>query len=192
MRSKAIATGVALAATTWLVSPSPAQASQPLEIGWYADSWREDGTYCGRDERVDVSVSGHVVVRPGPDGAPDVYGHDNYLLTHHHIGADGSWWTVLDDNFSTLSIDQVGSTRWRIVQQSAGRAWNLTSESGKSVWADRGVIRFTFEVDTLGDDDPANDHWTFIGYESSGPHVVGNYQPGSILCEFVDEALAIG
>lgn len=192
MRSKAITAGVVLAAATSFVTPSSAQASQPLEIGWYADSWREDGTYCGREERVDAEVVGHVIVRQGPAGAPELYVRDNYLVTYHHSGADGAWWTRLNGNFGIASIDQVGPTTWRIVQQDAGRNWNLTSESGVSVWADRGVVRFTFEVDTLGDDDPENDEWSFVGAESHGPHTVGNYQPGSVLCDFVDEALAIG
>ena len=192
MNRKALTAGVVLAAATSFVAPSSAQASQPLELGSYADSWREDGTYCGRDERVDVEVVGHVVVRQGPAGAPELYAHDNYLLTHHHIGADGSWWTRLNGNFRIASIAHVGPTTWRIVQQDAGRTWNLTSESGKSVWADRGLGRFTFEVDTLGDDDPDNDEWSFVGYESHGQSVVGNYEPGSVLCDFVEEALAIG
>ena len=192
MRSKAITAGVALAAATSFVAPSSAQASQPLELGWYADSWREDGTYCARNERVDVEVVGHAVVRQGPAGAPELYVHDNYLFTYHHAGPDGSWWTRLKGSFRVASIDQVGPTTWRIVQQDAGRNWNLTSESGTSVWADRGVVRFTFEVDTLGDDDPENDEWRYVAAESHGPHTVGNYQPGSVLCDFVDEALAIG
>ena len=153
MSIKAITAGLVVAAATSFVAPSSAQATQPVELGSYADSWREDGTYCGRDERVDVAAVGHVVVRQGPAGAPELYVHDNYLVTYHHIGPDGSWWTRLNGNFRVASIDQVGPTTWRIVQQDAGRNWNLTSESGTSVWADRGVVRFTFEVDTLGDDD---------------------------------------
>ncbi len=192
MKSKAITAGVVLAAATAFVAPSSAQAGQPLELGSYADSWREDGTYCGRVERVDVEVVGHVVVREGPAGAPELYAHDNYLLTYHHIGADGSWWTRLKGNFRIATIEPIGPTTWRIVQQDAGRNWNLTSESGTSVWADRGLLRFTVEVDTLGDDDPENDEWRFVDAEFSGPHVAGNYQPGSVLCDFVDEALAIG
>lgn len=192
MSIKAITAGLVVAAATSFVAPSSAQATQPVELGSYADSWREDGTYCGRDERVDVAAVGHVVVRQGPAGAPELYVHDNYVVTYHHIGPDGSWWTRLNGNFRVASIDQVGPTTWRIVQQDAGRNWNLTSESGTSVWADRGVVRFTFEVDTLGDDDPENDEWSYIGAEFHGPHTAGNYQPGSVLCDFVDEALALG
>ncbi len=64
MKSKTVTAGVVLAAATSFVAPSSAQAGQPLEIGRYADSWREDGTYCM--DAFDVEVVGHVVVRQGP------------------------------------------------------------------------------------------------------------------------------
>ena len=143
MNRKALTAGVVLAAATG--SPSRPRPLRPASHS----SWVRTPTRGARTARTADAMSAWTWRSwtrrrpPRTSGTPELYAHDNYLLTHHHIGADGSWWTRLNGNFRIASIAQVGPTTWRIVQQDAGRTWNLTSESGKSVWADQGLGRFT-------------------------------------------------
>ena len=195
MHQRSIIAAIGLAAAVLGTVPSTASA-KPLDgSGAYTDDFRDDGMRCGRFWQVDVHIEGHVVLRDSVEGAPELLVHDNYTETRHYVGDNGdSWRIVQKNNFLIPRIVQTGATTYEVTFQNTGRNWVLTSESGTAVWADRGIVRFTFAIDTQGDDDSSNDDWEFVDELVRGPHVVGNFDPNDpgSLCPYVDEAIALG
>ena len=111
--------------------------------------------------RVDVrgTNSGTFRLKKGRHGDPTPYWFENYEF--HYVTtnpANGKWFRE-DGNglYKDLHITKVEGTVYTFVATEVGRSYTLTDMNGKKLFFDRGRVLITFQVDTLGDDDPYND-----------------------------------
>ena len=142
----------AMALTTVL----PAQAA-PLEGEHYSTTDSFDFADCGPLVHDEVSSSGvYLLKAPTKPGAPPRY-FDNYEV-HEVLSANGRTMTI-DHNglYKDLHATLVSGTTYRFVAQESGQPLVARDDTGAVLLHDRGLLRTTFVVDTLGDNDLDND-----------------------------------
>jgi hypothetical protein len=175
-----------------VLTAGPAQAARPFERGTYDDTFTFTSGSCGRTSAATIHQWGRYQLRETQPDAPEVLVHDVGEFTDHFVSADGSWWIRGKVNFQVTDVTDLGGGVWRIEQRGTGRTWSMTSESGSTVWTDRGIYYETIVLDTLGDDDPENDEVLSFDVTWKGPHFFSDNQPGSQYCQYVEEALELG
>ena len=155
-----------------LAVAGPAQAA-PLVREHY--SWTDSFSFddCGFLITVEAEGEGVFMLKaPRADGAPP-YFFDNYEV-HETLTANGRTVTIDHSGlYKDLRITHVSGTIYQFVAIEAGQPFVVRDAEGNVLVRDRGVIKTTFQVDTLGDTDLDND--IFIeGSNSvlmvSGPH----------------------
>lgn len=70
----------------------------------------------------------------------------------------------------------------------AGQPYEIRDADGRVVLRDRGVLRFTYTVDTAGDHDPGSEFLELIDVDSSGPHPVSSAD----FCEVAGDLVGTG
>lgn len=134
----------------------PAQAA-PLEREHYSGSDSFDFAECGPVIHNETTFEGVFMLKaPTKPGAPPRY-FDNYEV-HEVLTANGRTLTI-DHNglFKDLHATLVSGTTYRFVVQESGQPFVVRDEAGAVLYRDRGLLRFAFLVDTLGDNDLEND-----------------------------------
>ena len=165
-------------AVTVLVSPV---AAAPLEREHYSfeDSDTFTVTDCGDPITIDWTVTGSGVFMlkdRKPGGPTPPYYFDNYssVETYTNVANDKTATVKHQGLYRDVQIKLVEGTVYRFIAMDSGRPIVVMGPNGERLVADRGGIRFTFLVDTLGDADLSND--VFIEDVSdpkvSGPHPV--------------------
>jgi hypothetical protein len=162
-----------------LASGVTTAGAEPLEHQRY--SFQESDTFtdteCGAPITIDrvAEFSGLFKLKQGRAGDPTPYFFDNYsgVETFTNV-ANGKTFTLLHQGlFKDQHIQLVEGTVYRITAIETGRPVTAIAPDGTKINLDRGRIRYTFFVDTLGDADPSND--VFLGDEEpdvAGPHPV--------------------
>ena len=168
--------GVAVLAGLLAVGVGPAGA-QPIERERY--SFQESDTFtdteCGDPITVDYAAefSGLFMLKQGRAGDPTPYFFDNYSSVETFT-ANGKTFTLTHQGlFKDQRIELVEGTVYRFTSIETGRPVSGIAPDGTKINLDRGRIRYTFFVDTLGDADLSND--VFLGAEEpdvAGPHPV--------------------
>ena len=99
--------------------------------------------YCGRAWTRTGTSSGRVQIDYAAAGAPDDYIHDIGTFEIHFVADDGSGdsWRIYGRRNTQVTPVQLDANTWKLTEQVTGRSWNLTSESGHLIWADRGLSR---------------------------------------------------
>jgi hypothetical protein len=142
---------------------APADA-QPLEHENYSgtdsfDTDCETATGDVFDLHVDVTFSGVFLLKAaGEAGAPPRL-FDNYSAVET-ITAEGSDRVLTVEHnglYKDLHITQVEGTVYQFVSIESGQPFVVYSDTGEVLIRDRGLLKTTFQVDTLGDTDPEND-----------------------------------
>jgi len=154
--------------------------AKPLEREHY--SFQDSDTFtdaeCGEPITIDYAAqfSGLFKLKPGRASDPTPYVFDNYsgVETYTNV-ANGETFTLLHQGlFKDQHIELVQGTVYRITAIETGRPVTGIAPDGTKINLDRGRIRYTFFVDTLGDADPGND--VFLGDaeepDVAGPHPV--------------------
>ena len=139
-----------------LALAGPVQAA-PLEREHYSGTDSFDFDDCGFVIHDEVTFEGVFMLKqPRRDGAPP-YLFDNYEM-HETLSANGTWLTIDHQGlYKDLRITHVEGTVYQFVAQEAGRPFVARAEDGTVLFHDRGLLRTTFQVDTLGDTDLGND-----------------------------------
>ncbi len=170
MRAISVALGCAIA----LVLASPAGAA-PLERERYLDEGVETftDTECGAPITIErsYSFSGLFNLKAGRAGDPTPYYFDNYEGFETFTNVDTGATATLSHNglFKDVKIEHLTGTIYRFTAIEAGQPVAARGPDGKRLIFDRGRIRYTFFIDTLGDNDIDND--IFLGEDE--PHVAG-------------------
>jgi hypothetical protein len=155
-----------------LALAGPAQAG-PLEREHY--SWTDAYSFDDCGFVIDVEVTGEGVFMlkaPRADGAPP-YLFDNYDV-HETLTANGRTVTIDHQGlYKDLRISHVSGTIYQFTAMEAGQPWVARDADGNVLVRDRGVIKTTFQVDTMGDTNLDNDVFldaTWSVLQVSGPH----------------------
>jgi hypothetical protein len=171
-------------------------ADSPIEHGTYFETDSFAVEACGREWAVDASAQGRYWLRAGDDGVPIESFHEVARWSERHVAANGDAFELAarSDNGRTVSIEHVQGNVYRITEKFAGNNFGIYSASGKAAWRDRGLWLQSFEIDTLGDNDPGNDEFVIGSFEASwrGPHFTSDTEPGSLFCTYVDVAVGLG
>jgi hypothetical protein len=154
-----------------------AAGAEPIERERY--SFQESDTFtdteCGDPITVDYAAefSGLFMLKQGRAGDPTPYVFDNYSNVETFT-ANGKTFTLIHQGlFKDQRIELVEGTVYRFTAIETGRPVTGIAPDGTKINLDRGRIRYTFLVDTLGDADLSND--VFLGAEEpdvAGPHPV--------------------
>ena len=147
-----------------LALAGPVQAA-PLVREHYSGSDSYDFDDCGFAVHVDVTFEGVFMLKaPRADGAPP-YLFDNYEV-HETLTANGKTLTVDHQGlYKDLRITHVEGTVYQFVAIEAGRPFVVRDEDGTVLLRDRGLLKSTFQVDTMGDTDLSNDVFIEASFE---------------------------
>jgi len=172
---RVVSVGAACAAGLVVALASPVDA-RPLEREHY--SYRQEDTFtitdCGAPITIDYVVEGSGVFmlkRGRGEGSPPYY-FDNYssVETYTNVANDETATIVHQGLFKDVRIRHVEGTIYQFTAIEAGRPVVVFGPDGKRLIFDRGRIRYTFLIDTKGDNDISND--VFLG-DVIDPHVAG-------------------
>jgi hypothetical protein len=168
-----------------LALPTPAQAA-PIERENYSGSDSFDFDDCGFTIHEDVTFEGVFMLKaPRTPGAPPRL-FDNYEV-HETLTANGRTLTIDHQGlYKDLHITLVGGTVYQFESMEAGRPFTMRDDAGQVLYRDRGLLKSTFQVDTLGDTDLDNDVFVEDSFEllaDNGAH------PGFYIdfCEVVED-----
>ena len=168
-----------------LALPAAAQAA-PLEREHYSESDSFDFDDCGFLVHEEVTFEGTFMLKaPRQQDAPP-YLFDNYEV-HETLTANGKTLTIDHQGlYKDLHITLVAGTIYQFVAMEAGQPFVMRDGDGAILYRDRGVLKSTFQVDTLGDTDLDNDVFVEDSFEllaDNGAH------PGFYIdfCEVVED-----
>lgn len=130
-------------------------------------------TECGAPITVDyvADFSGLFMIKEGRAGDPTPYVFRNYSDVETFTANSKTFTLIHEGLYMDQHIELVEGTVYRITAIETGRPVSGIAPDGTKVNLDRGRIRFTFLVDTLGDVEPRND--VFLsdeGTDVAGPH----------------------
>lgn len=166
-------TAVALLALAFTLAPGASAA--PLVREHY--SGVDTGTFddCGFTIAFEVTFQGLFMLKQGRAGDPTPYLFDNYDVTEVLTNvATGDWMTITHNGlYKDLQITHVDGTVYSFVGVESGQPFVVRDSAGNVVLRDRGLLRLTFQVDTMGDADLENDIFIEDSFEllrDSGSH----------------------
>jgi hypothetical protein len=110
-------------------------------------------------------------LKPGHNN-PTPFWFDNYEWhTITRNPANGKWFREDGQGaYKDVTITKVEGTVYTFVSHQTGQPYTLTDMYGHRVFFDRGNIVTTFQVDTLGDNDPSNDVFVDGSFQVLGIH----------------------
>jgi hypothetical protein len=185
------AVGLAVLAIAAIVAPVSAK---PLVREHYSDSDAGEWS-CGDLEGLtfEATFEGVFSLKEGRAGDPTPYLTDNYHWEYiNRNPANGKWFREEGQGqYKDLQITNLGGTLYRFIAQESGPAFTIYTSDGRKLVVDHGLLRYQFDVDTLGDDDLENDiHFddTFLLTADHGSHPVW-HMTGDEYCAIVQELL---
>ena len=126
---------------------------------------------CGFPVEGEVEFSGRLHFRVHKGGQAFLQ-HDNFQYREVHTNTETGKWFVVRGNGLAKEIKTtlVGGTVYEFVSIEAGQPFVIEDSKGRVVVRDRGVIRFTFLFDTLGDGTPGGAFLDVLDISVRGPH----------------------
>jgi hypothetical protein len=165
------------------LGPSIGAHAAPVEREHYSETASYTDASCGFDIEVNATYTGTRMLKaPRGEGTPP-YVFDNYEA-HEVLTANGR--TLIADHqglYTNVKITHVEGTVYQYVAMEAGQPFTIRDSDGHVLYRDRGAIKTTFQFDTKGDADPANDDFidgSFRTTAINGPHplwVMGDLCP---------------
>jgi hypothetical protein len=129
--------------------------------GLFHPQWTWQGSYsdCGFPVNWTETYRANFRLKPGRQGDPTPYWFENYEFHAVTTNPANGKWFVEDGNglYKDLHITKAEGTVHTFVATEVGRPYTLTDMNGNKLFFDRGRVLITFQVDTLGDDNPYND-----------------------------------
>jgi hypothetical protein len=136
------------------------------------EPYSDAATICGIDVQIEGTATGSGLVRTGK-------GKQASAFFQHVNFAYSETWTATNDRFVTVTGNAndieikavpLGGNVFRFTEVQSGQPFRLYDSQGNLVLRDRGVIRFTFDFDTLGDQMPGGDLVQELEPSVRGPH----------------------
>jgi hypothetical protein len=158
----AFARRLALGVSTTVILASLAVApvaAETLVREHYEGSESGEWSDCGYTYEFEGRWSGVFSLKSGHAGDPTPYLTDNYSWDWINRNPEnGKWFTEHGNGqYKDLKITNLGGTVYRFVAQESGSPFTIVTSDGEKISMDRGLLRVTFVVDTLGDADIEND-----------------------------------
>jgi hypothetical protein len=171
MKKSAVACLAALAVIALLVLGASPAAATVVESGFYSDTDSFSFDDCGFTLDVESEFSGHFVVR-ADKGGQAFYGKDNFSYRDVYTNPETGGWFVVRGNalFSEIKATQVSGNIYEFVAIEAGQPFVIEDSAGNVIVRDRGVIRHTALLDTLGDGEPGAEFIEETHTSVRGPH----------------------
>jgi hypothetical protein len=149
---------------------TPAQATI-VERGRFADSFTDSYDDCGFTVDVEGSFSGHYRIREGKGDLESAFFFQQVLSWEETHSANGRSITLRGHAVTNeVRARHVEGSIFEFVTIEAGQPFAVYDGEGNLVLRDRGVIRFTFLWDTLGDDEPGGVFIEELDVQFGGPH----------------------
>jgi hypothetical protein len=165
--------GVLLAAVVSGLAVVPAANATMLErFRFVDDPYAFDETICGIDLRGEGTATGAGRTRTGKGKlASAFFVHVNFAYSETWTADNGQVVTVTGkSNNNEVKAVPLGDNVFRFTDTQAGQPFRLYDSEGKLLLRDRGVIRATFDFDTLGDDEPGGEFVQDVDLSVRGPH----------------------
>jgi hypothetical protein len=155
-----------------LVAAFPAGATV-FEKGRFTDEFSFSYDDCGIPVSVEGTARGGFRVRQGKGKTATAFFHRvTVSFREIHTNTDtGDWFLIRGHEvFNEVKARRVEGTIFRFTAIEAGQPFIVENSDGEVVIRDRGVIRFTFLFDTLGDDVPGGEFIEEVDVQVRGPH----------------------
>lgn len=136
-----------------------------------------------------TEFSGVFMLKAGRGGDPTPYLFDNYeYRTVYTNPLTGQWFEISGNGlFNELHIVNVTGTVYTFEAVEVGRPFELRDMDGNVILRDRGHLRYTFSVDTLGDANIDND----IFMEGSFELIADNGRHPGFYADFCEVATGL-
>jgi hypothetical protein len=171
MKKSAVACLAALAVIALLVIGASPAAAKVVDKGFYSGTDSSSFDDCGFTLDVESEFSGHFVVR-ADKGGEAFYLNDNFSFRDVLTNPDTGQWFVIRGNglFSEIKATLVRDNIYEFVAIEAGQPFVIEDSAGNVIVRDRGVIRTTALLDTLGDGAPGAEFIEETHLSVHGPH----------------------
>src|SRR6185503_1129368 len=146
--------GVVLAAVVSGLAVVPAANATMLEqFRFVDDPYAFDETVCGIDVHGEGTATGAGSTRTGKGKlASAFFVHVNFAYSETWTADNGRFVTVTGkSNNNEVKAVPLGDNVFRFTDTQAGQPFRLYDPEGNLLLSDRGLLRFTFDFDTLGD-----------------------------------------
>jgi hypothetical protein len=162
---------LAVAVTGLSVVPA-AQATIFEHFRFVDEPYADEATICGIDLTIEGAVSGNGQVRTGKGRqATAFFEHFNFAYSETWAAANGEFVTVTGNaNNKDVKAAPLGGNLFLFTSVQAGQPFRLYDSDGHLLLRDRGVIRFRFIFDTLGDAKPGGVFVEDLEPSVRGPH----------------------
>jgi hypothetical protein len=171
MKTVTVACLAALAAIAVLAFGAGPAAATVVEEFFYSDTDSSSFKDCGFRLDVESEFSGHFILREHKDGQAFPF-IDNYEYRDVVTNPKTGEWFVVRGNalFSEIKATHVSGNIYEFDAIEAGQPFVIEDSAGNVVVRDRGVIRFTYLFDTLGDGQPGGVFGEETHVSVHGPH----------------------
>ena len=172
---------------------APAAGARVIERERYSGT--ESGTQTIRGKRYhgEATFSGVFTLKTHGD-RPTPYLSDNYRFRIVLTNRQGDGFIIEGNGlYKDVRIEHVRGTIYRFIAQEAGQPFTIRALDGTVVLRDRGLLRYTFLVDTKGDSDLSNDRFideSFRVLKDAGKHP-GSYFDQEQYCAAIEEAIRL-
>jgi hypothetical protein len=111
---------------------------------------------CGHHLHYEGTYSGTFMVKSRGSQPPSAF--DNYDVHEVFTEADGDGY-LIDQNalYNQVRVRQVRGNIYRVVAINVGQVFTIRTLKGKPVYRNRGLLEFTYLVNTQGDSNIEND-----------------------------------
>jgi hypothetical protein len=149
-----------------------ANATMFEQFRFVDDPYAFDETICGIDVHIEGTATGAGSSRTGKGKlASAFFSHVNFAYTETWTAANDRFVTVTGKaNNNEVKAVPLGDNVFRFTDTQAGQPFRLYDSEGNLLLRDRGVIRSTFDFDTLGDDEPGGELVQDVELSVRGPH----------------------
>jgi len=136
------------------------------------DPYAFDETICGIDVQGEGTATGAGSNRTGKGKlASAFFTHVNFAYSETWTADNGQFVTVTGkSNNNEVKAVPLGDNVFRFTDTQAGQPFRLYDSEGNLLMRDRGLLRFTFDFDTLGDDEPGGELVQDVELSVRGPH----------------------
>ena len=171
----------------------PAAPAEVVQRERFSDEWLQSFEMCGIvvQEEARSTHTAHLRVGKG-EVESAFFAHDRFSFASTITNpANGRFVTITSTGvFLETTATRVGETTFEFHMVEAGRTFTMRDASGDIVLSDRGRMRTTIVLDTLGDETPGGEFVEFVGEDAAGPHPGYRFDDEGRFCDVVTEQLA--
>jgi hypothetical protein len=189
MAGHRLTTAIALALMLASLATTAAGA-RVIERERYSGTFSGDEVSCGRHLHFEGTFSGVFMLKSRGDQAVSAF--DNYEVHEVLTEADGDGFIIEQTGlYNEVRVRHVRGTIYRYTAINVGQVFTIATLDGKAVYRNRGLLEFTFLVNTKGDSNIHNDvfledSFRFVRDAGKHPELTSTDEE---FCAVVEEAI---